>query len=66
MKQPGGIRYNKRPLVLCGCLTDARFVTTTEVYPDCHRATPAQCNEAHMVTVSAAVAWLQQSVSHSA
>ncbi|OYT86908.1 MAG: peptidase [Burkholderiales bacterium PBB6] len=58
MKQPGVIHYNKRPLGLCGGLTDARFVTTTEVYPDSPRATPAQCNEAQMVTVSAAMAWL--------
>ena len=29
-----------------GGMTDARFVTTTEVYPDSPTATPAQCHEA--------------------
>jgi len=39
-------------------MTAARFVTTTEVYPDSPRATPAQCNEAQRVAVNAAVGFL--------
>jgi len=58
MLQPGVINYAKRPLGLCGGMTRARFVTTTEVYPDSPTATPAQCNEAQAVTVSAAIAFL--------
>ena len=34
MTQPGVINYPKRSLGLCGGMTRARFVTTTEVYPD--------------------------------
>ncbi len=58
VQQPGVINYAKRPLGLCGGMTRARFVTTTEVYPDSPTATPAQCNEAQAVTVSAAIAYL--------
>jgi hypothetical protein len=58
MEQPGVINYAKRALGLCGSMTRARFVTTTEVYPDSPASTPAQCNEAQAVTVSAAIAWL--------
>ena len=58
LQQPGVINYPKRTLGLCGGMTGARFVTTTEVYPDSPAATPAQCNEAQAVTVTAAIAFL--------
>lgn len=58
MSQPGVIHYPKRALGLCGGMTAARFVTTTEVYPDSPRTTPAECNEAQAVTVTAAIAYL--------
>ncbi len=60
LEQPGVINYAKRSLGLCGGMTDARFVTTTEVYPDSPTATPAECNEAQAVTVTAAIAYLLQ------
>ena len=59
--QPGVINYPKRSLGLCGGMTGARFVTTTEVYPDSPSATPAECNAAQGVTVTAAIAYLLQS-----
>ncbi len=58
LEQPGVIHYAKRELGLCGGMTGARFVTTTEVYPDSPTATPAQCNQAQVVTVTAAIAYL--------
>ena len=58
LEQPGVINYAKRALGLCGGMTGARLVTTTEVYPDSPTATPAQCNEAQVVTVTAAIAYL--------
>jgi hypothetical protein len=58
LQQPGVINYAKRSLGLCGGMTGARFVTTTEVYPDSPTASPAQCNEAQAVTVSAAIDYL--------
>ena len=57
-QQPGVINYPKRTLGLCGGMTGARFVTTTEVYPDSPTASPAQCNEAQVVTVGAAIDYL--------
>jgi len=58
MTQPGVINYPKRALGLCGSMTDARFVTTTEVYPDSPSASAAECNEAQVVTVTAAIEYL--------
>ncbi len=61
LQQPGVINYDKRSLGLCGGMTDARYVTTTEVYPDSPTASPAQCNAAQVATVRAAIAYLQRS-----
>src|SRR5690606_15110426 len=52
---PGVIRYAFRELGLCAGITDARYRTTTEVYPDSPRATPAQCNAAQVAAVRAAI-----------
>jgi hypothetical protein len=55
---PGVILYPCRPLGLCAGLTDARYTTTTEVYPDSPRATPEQCNAAQAAAVCAAIDYL--------
>ena len=52
---PGVIEYDCRALGLCAAITDARFVTTTEVYPDSPRATPQQCNDAQAAAARAAL-----------
>ncbi|HSN00415.1 MAG TPA: peptidase, partial [Rudaea sp.] len=52
---PGVIRYPLRQLGLCPSVTNARFKTTTEVYPDSPRATPEQCNAAQVAAVRAAL-----------
>ena len=52
---PGVIEYDCRALGLCAGATDARYVTTTEVYPDSPRATPQQCNDAQAAAVRAAI-----------
>ncbi len=52
---PGVIRYPLCALGLCAGLTDARYRTTTEVYPDSPRATPEQCNAAQVAAVCAAI-----------
>lgn len=59
VQQPGVIHYPKRSLGLCGGMTAARFVTTTEVYPDSPAASPAQCNAAQGATVDAAIDYLK-------
>jgi len=58
LQQAGVINFAKRSLGLCGGMTDARFVTTTEVYPDSPTASPAQCNEAQVAAVNAAIDYL--------
>ena len=58
MAQPGVINYAKRALGLCGGTTAARFVTTTEVYPDSATTTPGECNAAQVATVVAAIEYL--------
>ena len=52
---PGAIAPDCRALGLCAGTTDARYVTTTEVYPDSPRSTPAQCNQAQAAAVVAAI-----------
>lgn len=52
---PGVIRYPLRQLGLCAGMTDARYKTTTEVYPDSPRATAGQCNDAQAAAVCAAI-----------
>ncbi|WP_045728536.1 M14 family metallocarboxypeptidase [Xanthomonas sp. GPE 39] len=52
---PGVIHYPVKQLGLCAGITDARYTTTTEVYPDNANATPAQCNAAQAVAVRAAI-----------
>lgn len=52
---PGVINYPVRQLGLCAGVTNARYVTTTEVYPDSPRATAEQCNAAQAAAVCAAI-----------
>lgn len=52
---PGVIRYPLAKLGLCAGITNARFRTTTEVYPDSPTATPEQCNAAQVAAVCAAI-----------
>ncbi|MFD0324615.1 M14 family metallopeptidase [Lysobacter gummosus] len=52
---PGVINYPVRSLGLCVGITNARYRTTTEVYPDSPRATPEQCNAAQAAAVCAAI-----------
>ncbi len=52
---PGVILYAYKQLGLCAGMTNARYTTTTEVYPDSPRATPEQCNAAQVAAVEAAI-----------
>jgi hypothetical protein len=52
---PGVIRYPLRQLGLCAGISGARYTTTTEVYPDSPRVTPAQCSAAQVAAVCAAI-----------
>ncbi len=52
---PGVILYPFKQLGLCAGVTNARFTTTTEVYPDSPNATPEQCIDAQVAAVCAAI-----------
>ena len=54
----GVICYDKKALYLCGGMTDALYVTTTEVYPDSDNATPENCNDAQVTAICAALDYL--------
>ena len=60
MQQPGVINYAKATLGLCGSVTDAPLVSTTEVYPDSPSATPEQCIQAQVAAVTGALEYLLQ------
>lgn len=53
--QPGVIHYAFKTLGLCAGVTDARFTTTTEVYPDSEQVTAETCNAAQVAAVRAAL-----------
>jgi hypothetical protein len=53
--QRGVINYPCKALGLCAGITNARFTTTTEVYPDSPQATPEICNAAQVVAVRSAL-----------
>ncbi|QLG89365.1 M14 family metallocarboxypeptidase [Chitinibacter bivalviorum] len=55
LQQLGVINYAKKALGLCGGITDAPLVTTTEVYPDSPSANAEQCNQAQVAAISAAL-----------
>ncbi len=55
MVAPGVIEYALKQLGLCASITNARYKTTTEVYPDSPRATAEQCNAAQVAAVCAAI-----------
>ncbi|VXB22992.1 Peptidase [Luteimonas sp. 9C] len=51
----GVIEYPVVELGLCAGITGARYVTTTEVYPDSPRTTPAECNAAQVASIVSAL-----------
>jgi hypothetical protein len=53
--QHGVINYPFEALGLCAGVTDARFTSTTEVYPDSPKATAEICNAAQVAAVRAAL-----------
>ncbi|GAA6206236.1 M14 family metallocarboxypeptidase [Thalassotalea sp. SU-HH00458] len=50
--QPGVINYSAREYGLCMGLSDAKFVTTTEVYPDSPKVSSQQCNLAQVAVIT--------------
>lgn len=52
LEQFGVINYAARDLGLCMGLTDAKYTTTTEVYPDSPKVDDANCNLAQMTVIT--------------
>jgi len=52
---PGVIKFPVKQWSLCASITNARYATTTEVYPDSPRATPQECNDAQVAAVRSAI-----------
>jgi len=55
LQQFGVINYPKKALFLCGGMTDATFVTTTEVYPDSSNTSVVSCIQAQVMTVCSTI-----------
>jgi len=58
MEQVGVINYDKKKLFLCGGVSNAKYVTTTEVYPDSPKATPEICIAAQVAAIKGALDFL--------
>ena len=58
VEQRGVISYAARELGLCKSLTDAKFVGTTEVYPDSPKSDAENCIEAQVAAVTGALDYL--------
>lgn len=63
--QHGVINYPYRDLGLCAGMTNARFTSTTEVYPDSPRATPEICNDAQLAALHGALDFVLSDVANS-
>ena len=60
MVQPGVIHYPKKKLGLCAGMTNAPYVTTTEVYPDSPKITDETCVLAQVAVIKGALAFLSE------
>lgn len=60
LAQFGVVNYPKKALGLCGGVTQAAFVTTTEVYPDSPTATAEQCILAQVAAIRAALMFARE------
>ncbi|CCQ11756.1 hypothetical protein PALB_26570 [Pseudoalteromonas luteoviolacea B = ATCC 29581] len=59
LEQEGVINYDGTKLGLCMGLTNAPFVTTTEVYPDSKTATPENCIDGQVAAIQGALNFLK-------
>lgn len=55
IQQKGVINYATKALGLCAGLTDAKFVSTTEVYPDSPKVDAENCIQAQVAAVTGAL-----------
>ncbi len=60
MKQEGVINYPMKELFLCGGFSNAKYTTTTEVYPDSPKINPALCIAAQIAAIKGGLDFVQQ------
>ncbi|NOH95776.1 M14 family metallocarboxypeptidase [Vibrio sp. 99-70-13A1] len=53
--QHGVINYPMKKLGLCGGVTNCKYGTTTEVYPDSEKVTDEECNDAQVAAILGAL-----------
>ncbi|WP_062270804.1 M14 family metallopeptidase [Endozoicomonas arenosclerae] len=56
--QEGVINYPMKKLGLCGGVTNCKFGTTTEVYPDSPKVTDEECNDAQVAAITGALGYV--------
>lgn len=59
IEQEGVINYPLKKLSLCAGFSDAEYTTTTEVYPDSPRVTPAECVRAQVAAIRGGLDFLK-------
>lgn len=58
MEQPGVINYALKKLGLCASVSNARYTTTTEVYPDSHQVDDENCILAQVAAICGGLDYL--------
>lgn len=58
LEQEGVINYPLKKLSLCAGFSNAKYTTTTEVYPDSPKATPAICIDAQVAAIAGGLDYL--------
>jgi hypothetical protein len=61
IEQEGVINYQLKKLSLCTSITNANYTTTTEVYPDSPKVTPAICIDAQIAAICGGLDFLSRS-----
>ncbi len=56
--QTGVINYPMKKLGLCGGMTECKFGTTTEVYPDSPKVDDEECNDAQVAAIVGALDYI--------
>lgn len=60
IEQEGVINYPAKKLGLCAGFSNAPYTTTTEVYPDSPKVTPALCIEAQIAAIEGGLGFLRK------
>ena len=64
LEQRGVINYRAREVGLCMGVTDAKYVTTTEVYPDSPKVDDQNCIEAQVAAVTGGLDYITKQISN--